>query len=79
MDDEQSPVQLFAELTERQREVAFLLAEGLSRAEIAARLCISVHTAHEHERHVYETLDCHCRSQVAVFVLRLNLDEQSPK
>jgi DNA-binding NarL/FixJ family response regulator len=79
MGDEQSPAQLFAELTARQREVAYLLAEGLTRAEIAQRLCISINTAHEHERHVYETLGCHCRSQVAAFVLRLVRDVPPPK
>ena len=72
-----SATALFAQLTARQREVAYLLAEGLSRNGIAARLSVSDHTVHQHERHIYETLGCHCRSRVAAHVLRMRLEERS--
>ncbi len=43
-------------LTARQVEVACLLADGLTYAQIAARLALSEHTVHEHVRHIYERL-----------------------
>ncbi len=46
------------ELTARQVEVACLLADGLTYAQIAARLALSEHTVHEHVRHIYERLGC---------------------
>lgn len=43
-------------LTTRQIEVACLLADGLTYAQIAARRALSEHTVHEHVRHIYERL-----------------------
>jgi len=62
-----------ADLTPRQWEVACLLAEGLSEAEVAARLYLSEHTVHEHIRHIYERLGCHRRGQLVAFVLRAGI------
>ena len=39
-------------LTQREREVLALLSEGQLDKEIAARLDISIHTAHEHVRNI---------------------------
>jgi DNA-binding NarL/FixJ family response regulator len=70
--DEQtvSAARRFGELTERQQEIAWLLADGLTRAEVAARLSLSEYTVCEHVRHIYERLDCHRRSQLVALVLR---------
>jgi LuxR family transcriptional regulator, maltose regulon positive regulatory protein len=43
-------------LTPREREVSYLMAEGLSNKEIAAQLVISQATVKVHLRHVYEKL-----------------------
>ena len=53
------------QLTRREREVAALLAQGLSNKEIADRLFISVRTAEFHVEHVRGKLGLQSRAQVA--------------
>jgi predicted ATPase/DNA-binding CsgD family transcriptional regulator len=53
------------QLTRREREVAALLADGLSNKEIANRLFISVRTAEFHVDHVRGKLGLQSRAQVA--------------
>lgn len=55
-------------LTRREREIAELLAEGLSNKEIAARLVISQRTVETHVDHVLGKLGITSRSQVASWV-----------
>ncbi len=52
-----------AGLTERQQEVLALLAEGLTNAEIADRLVLSVRTAANHVAAVLEKLGVHSREE----------------
>jgi predicted ATPase/DNA-binding CsgD family transcriptional regulator len=52
-------------LTRREREVAQLVAEGLSNKEISDRLVISQRTAEGHVENVLSKLRCKSRSQVA--------------
>jgi DNA-binding NarL/FixJ family response regulator len=47
-------------LTRRELEVLELLAEGLSRKEIAARLMIATETVRNHCAAIFETLDVPC-------------------
>lgn len=47
---------LIEQLTEREREVLFLLAEGLTYAQIAERLVVSVNTVRYHIKGVYAKL-----------------------
>jgi DNA-binding CsgD family transcriptional regulator len=56
-------------LTPREREVAGLVAEGLTDGEIAERLCISRHTVNQHVKRAYQTLDVHNRVGLARVVL----------
>lgn len=58
------------DLTERQREVACWLMDGLPEHEIAERLFVSEHTIHEHARHIYARLGCHNRAQLTRLLLR---------
>ena len=51
------------ELTSREREVASLLAEGLSNAELADRLYISVRTAQVHVSHILTKLGMSSRAE----------------
>ncbi|MDX6645903.1 MAG: hypothetical protein QOK40_1630 [Miltoncostaeaceae bacterium] len=52
-------------LTEREREVAVLVAEGLSNRQIAARLHVSVRTVESHVRHTLTKLRLVNRTQLA--------------
>jgi LuxR family maltose regulon positive regulatory protein len=54
---------LIEPLSPRELEVLRLLAEGLSNAEIAARLYLSVNTLRAHTSHIYQKLDVHSRVQ----------------
>src|SRR5438552_2800152 len=56
-----------SELTRREREVAGLLAHGLTNREIAERLFIAERTAEHHVEQIRYKLGFHTRSQVAVW------------
>jgi DNA-binding CsgD family transcriptional regulator len=55
-------------LTPRQREVATLIAGGLSNAEIAARLVVSEGTVANHVEHILRRLSFRSRAEVAALV-----------
>jgi DNA-binding NarL/FixJ family response regulator len=59
-----------ADLSDREREVLALLAEGLRNREIAERLVISEATVKTHVRHVLEKLRFRNRAEAAVFAAR---------
>lgn len=63
--DEQRSI---SSLTEREREILDLLAEGRTNAEIAERLWISVGTVRKHLDNVYAKLGVHTRTAAAAFV-----------
>jgi two-component system NarL family response regulator len=50
-------------LTERERELLASLADGLTYAEVAARMAISRHTVHTHVKTIYDKLHAHGRDQ----------------
>src|SRR5437773_1307749 len=57
-------------LSPREREVAAMVAEGLTNREIAARLFISERTADGHLEHIREKLGVNTRAQVTAWVVR---------
>ena len=60
-------------LTPRELEVAALVAEGLTNAEIAQRLVLSPGTVANHLAHIMRALGTRNRVQVAVWALRQGL------
>ncbi len=59
-----------AALTSREREIAGLVAEGLSNAAIGGRLTLSVRTVENHVSHVLDKLDVGSRSGIAAWFVR---------
>ncbi len=62
-------------LTEREREILALIAEGLSNQEIAQKLYISIKTVQTHRTHIMEKLDLHNRAQLVRYAIRKGLIE----
>jgi DNA-binding NarL/FixJ family response regulator len=60
-------------LSRREREVATLVARGLSNRQIAERLVISERTVHGHVASILAKLDFRSRAQVAVWAVRHRL------
>jgi len=58
-----------APLTRREREVAALVAEGLSNREIADRLVITERTAEGHVAHILNKLGARTRVQIATWIV----------
>jgi DNA-binding CsgD family transcriptional regulator len=58
-------------LTPRELEVATLLADGLTNAEIADRLRIAPKTASSHVEHILAKLGARRRAEVAAWVARV--------
>lgn len=60
-------------LTRRQREVAVLIARGLSNAQIAEELVVTPGTAANHVEHILRRLGCRSRAQVAAWAVQNHL------
>lgn len=61
---------LYAALSEREREVLRLIAEGLTNAQIAERLVISERTVKSHVNNILGKLQVADRTQAAIFAWR---------
>ena len=55
-------------LTKRERQVAELIAEGLTNKAIADQLVISPRTAQGHVEHILTKLGFHTRAQIAAWI-----------
>jgi DNA-binding NarL/FixJ family response regulator len=62
-------------LTNRERQILVLLAEGASLKEIATRLQISVKTVDSHKVNLMRKLDLHDRAQLIRYAVRTKLIE----
>jgi DNA-binding CsgD family transcriptional regulator len=60
-------------LTARELEVLALVAEGLTDAEVAEKLVVSLRTVHAHLRSIYRKLDLHTRSAATRYALEHGL------
>ena len=70
-------VQVAGELTSREREVAGLLAEGLTNGQIAQRLFISPKTASVHVSNILMKLNMSTRTEIAAWAVRTGLAGES--
>ncbi|MCC6402230.1 MAG: response regulator transcription factor [Flavobacteriales bacterium] len=51
------------QLTDREKQILDLLAQGLMYKEISAKTCISIETVRKHVRHIYEKLQVRSRME----------------
>ena len=63
----------FSVLSERERQVLQLLAEGNSTKEIAANLGVSVRTAETHRRNIMDKLDMRSVAELTKYAIRSGL------
>ncbi|HEX5810224.1 MAG TPA: response regulator transcription factor, partial [Anaerolineales bacterium] len=61
------------ELTEREREVLYLIADGLSNREIAGKMFISEKTVKTHVSSILGKLHLEDRTQAAIYALKHGL------
>ena len=61
-----APPQAFPELTEREREILNLIAQGHSNPEIAERLVLSPHTVRNYVSNIFSKLQVVDRAQAIV-------------
>lgn len=60
----------YESLTDREKQVLKLVAEGRANKEVADLLGISVKTAMSHREHIMEKLDLHSRTELIRFALK---------
>ena len=61
------------DLTARELEVLALVADGLTDAEVAERLVVSIRTVHAHLRSIYRKIDVRSRSAATRYALEHGL------
>ena len=69
----------YERLSDREREVLKLLADGLTPKEIATRLLLSVKTVDVHKTNMMRKLDLHDRSAVIKFAIQRKLIRLDPE
>jgi DNA-binding NarL/FixJ family response regulator len=73
--NEQDRAREYEGLSDREKQVFKLVAEGLSNKEIADLLCLSVKTIMGHRANVMEKLDIHNRTELIRYAIRKGLIE----
>ena len=71
--EEQSEVLLKPKLSDREREVLQMMAEGKGTKEIAADLHLSVKTVETHRQHVMDKLELYSVAELTKFAIREGL------
>jgi DNA-binding NarL/FixJ family response regulator len=70
---DKSPAVGYERLSDREREVLKLLADGLALKEIAVKLVLSVKTVDAHKTNLMRKLDLHDRSQLIKYAIQRKL------
>ena len=63
-------VDRFEALSEREREIFQLVAEGHSNKDVADLLCISPATVETHRAHIFQKLDVHNTAELVLYAVR---------
>ena len=66
-------VDRYESLSEREREIFQLIAEGRGNKEIADLLCVSASTVETHRGHIMEKLDVHSAVELVLYAVRKGL------
>jgi DNA-binding NarL/FixJ family response regulator len=69
---------LLGDLTPREREVLQCMVDGLSRAEIAARLALSANTVRTHAQNLLAKLDLHSALEAITLAMRAGMRPRNP-
>jgi two-component system response regulator NreC len=69
---------VFDILTEREREVLTLIAQGLSNQEIADKLVISIKTVNRHRENIMAKLNLHSRVELVRYAIEKGLIDRKP-
>lgn len=70
---ERAPADPYEQLTEREKQVLQLLAQGKSNKEVAALLHLSVHTVETHRSRLMQKLELHNTAEIVLFAVRRKL------
>ncbi|MBI2955363.1 MAG: response regulator transcription factor [Chloroflexi bacterium] len=62
-------------LTDREREILKLIAEGNTNQAIADKLCLSIKTVQTHRTHIMDKLGVHDRTDLVKYAIRIGLVE----
>jgi DNA-binding NarL/FixJ family response regulator len=73
----QAPDEIFPELTDREREILTLIANGDTNADIADRLVISLKTVRNHVSNIFNKLQVADRTQAALRARQAGLGDKS--
>ncbi len=65
----------YSSLTEREREILKLVAEGFTNNQIAEKLVISPKTVDTHRTHIMDKLNLHSRAELVKYAMRRGLLE----
>ena len=68
----------YGKLSDREKEVLLLVAEGYSTKEVAEKLFISPKTVENHKANIMKKLEIHDRTGLTKYALRLGLIDISP-
>jgi DNA-binding NarL/FixJ family response regulator len=69
----------YGSLSEREREILQLIAEGFSNKEVAAMLTISLATVETHRAHILQKLDAHSTAQLVLAAVRCGVVPMPPR
>jgi DNA-binding NarL/FixJ family response regulator len=71
--DRKSEPSVFSQLSDREREVLQLMAEGKSTKEVAAHLNVSIKTVETHRTNIMTKLDIHSIAELTKYAIREGL------